>query len=109
MSDQPRLPRVEPDRAAEEVRPTFDAFMRERGKVPNLYRIAAHAPRITSRLAALQTAVMGPGEVPVLLKELLSARLAHQPVRLLTGVPHCPGRAAGRDTGATRRGSRRVV
>lgn len=77
MSDQPRLTRVEPESASEEVRPTFDAFVRERGKVPNLYRVAAHSPRITARLAALQTAVMGPGEVPVLLKELLSVRVSH--------------------------------
>jgi alkylhydroperoxidase family enzyme len=77
MSDQPRLPRIEPDQAAEEVQPTFDAFLKERGKVPNLYRVAAHAPQIASRLAALQAAVMGPGEVPVLLKELLSVRVSH--------------------------------
>jgi alkylhydroperoxidase family enzyme len=77
MSDDPRLPRVEPDEAAEEVRPTFDAFLRERGKVPNLYRVAAHAPRIAARLAALQAAVMGPADVPVLLKELLSVRVSH--------------------------------
>lgn len=77
MSHEPRLSRVAPDETAEEVRPTFDAFMRERGKVPNLYRIAAHAPRIAARLAALQSAVMGPGDVPVLLKELLSVRVSH--------------------------------
>ena len=77
MSDEPRLSRVAPDEAAEEVRPTFETFMRERGKVQNLYRIAAHAPRIASRLAELQSAVMGPGEVPVLLKELLSVRVSH--------------------------------
>ena len=78
MSDhEPRLPRIEPDAAPEEVRPTFDAFIRERGKVPNLFRVAAHAPVITSKLAALQAAVMGPGEVPVLLKELLSTRVSH--------------------------------
>lgn len=77
MTDQPRLSRVDPAHAAEEVRPTFDAFMRERGKVPNLYRVAAHAPRIASSLAALQAAVMGPAEVPVLLKELLSVRVSH--------------------------------
>jgi alkylhydroperoxidase family enzyme len=77
MTDQPRLSRVDPEHAAEEVRPTFEAFMRERGKVPNLYRVAAHAPRIASSLAALQAAVMGPAEVPVLLKELLSVRVSH--------------------------------
>jgi alkylhydroperoxidase family enzyme len=77
MSDEPRLPRLDVASAPEAVRPTFDAFMKERGKVPNLYRVAAHAPHITSRLAALQAAVMGPGEVPVLLKELLSTRVSH--------------------------------
>ena len=77
MSEQPRLTRVEAESAPEEVRPTFDTFMRERGKVPNLYRIAAHAPGIATRLAALQSAVMGNGEVPVLLKELLSVRVSH--------------------------------
>jgi alkylhydroperoxidase family enzyme len=77
MSEEPRLPRIDPAAAPAEVRPTFDAFMRERGKVPNLYRVAAHAPGIATRLAALQSEVMGPGQVPVLLKELLSTRVSH--------------------------------
>jgi alkylhydroperoxidase family enzyme len=77
MNDEARVSRVEPESAPEEVRPTFEAFIRERGKVPNLYRVAAHAPKISARLAALQSAVMGPGEVPVLLKELLSTRVSH--------------------------------
>lgn len=77
MSDEPRLPRIAADQAPEAVRSTFDAFIRARGKVPNLYRVAAHSPKIASQLAALQQAVMGPGEVPVLLKELLSTRVSH--------------------------------
>lgn len=77
MSEEPRLPRVEPDAAPDALRPTFDAYIRERGKVPNLFRVAAHAPNITAKLAALQGAVMGQGEVPVLLKELLSTRVSH--------------------------------
>lgn len=77
MTDEPRLPRFDADTAPDEVKPTFDAYVRERGKVPNLFRVAAHAPHITTKLAALQAAVMGPGEVPVLLKELLSTRVSH--------------------------------
>lgn len=77
MSDEARLPRIDPEAAPEEVKSTFDAFIRDRGKVPNLFRVAAHVPKITSRLAALQGAVMGPGDVPVLLKELLSTRVSH--------------------------------
>ena len=77
MSDEPRLPRIDADAAPDEVRPTFDAFIAQRGKVPNLFRVAAHAPRFTARLAALNAEVMGAGQVPVLLKELLSARVSH--------------------------------
>ena len=77
MSDEPRLPRVDVDEAPAEVRPTFDAFVRQRGKVPNLFRVAAHAPRVAAKLAALNDEVMGPGEVPVLLKELLATRVSH--------------------------------
>ena len=77
MSEEPRIPRIDASDAPEAVRPTFDAYIRERGKVPNLFRVAAHAPEITTRLAALQSAVMGQGEVPILLKELLSTRVSH--------------------------------
>ena len=77
MSDEPRLPRIDPAAAPDAVRPTFDAFVKARGKVPNLYRVAAHSPTIAARLAALQDAVMGPGDVPILLKELLSTRVSH--------------------------------
>lgn len=77
MTHEARVTRIDPSSAPDAVRPTFDAFIAERGKVPNLYRVAAHAPVIATRLAALQGAVMGPGEVPVLLKELLSTRVSH--------------------------------
>jgi alkylhydroperoxidase family enzyme len=77
MSEEPRLPRLDVEDAPPEVRATFDGFIRERGKVPNLFRVAAHVPRFAARLAALNAEVMGPGEVPVLLKELLSTRVSH--------------------------------
>jgi alkylhydroperoxidase family enzyme len=77
MSEEPRLPRIDVEDAPSEVRATFETFLRERGTVPNLFRVAAHVPRFAARLAALNTEVMGPGEVPVLLKELLSTRVSH--------------------------------
>jgi alkylhydroperoxidase family enzyme len=75
--EEARLPRIAAEDAPDAVRPTFDAFIAERGKVPNLFRVAAHVPEMTARLAALNKVVMGPGEVPVLLKELLSTRVSH--------------------------------
>ena len=77
MTDASRLPGIDPATAPDEVRPTFDAYVRERGKVPNLFRVAGNHPRITVKLAALQAEVMGPGEVAVVLKELLATRVSH--------------------------------
>jgi alkylhydroperoxidase family enzyme len=77
MSEEPRLPRTSVDDAPDTVRPTFESFIRERGKVPNLFLVAGHVPRIAARLAALNAEVMGQGDVPVLLKELLSTRVSH--------------------------------
>jgi alkylhydroperoxidase family enzyme len=71
-----RVAPVEPVNAPEVVRPTFDAFVRERGKVPNLFRSLAHNPEVMRSLADHLRVVMGEGTVPVLLKELLSVRVS---------------------------------
>jgi alkylhydroperoxidase family enzyme len=71
-----RLPRLTAREADASVRPLFDAFQRERGVVPNLFRVAAHRPEIVRTLRDHMQAVMGPGAVPVLLKELLSVRVS---------------------------------
>lgn len=72
-----RLPRLGPDDAAGGMREVFARFMRERGRIPNLFRVAAHRPAIGETLAAHMSAVMGPGTVDVRLKELLSIRVSH--------------------------------
>lgn len=72
-----RIEPIDPQTPASELRPTFDAFIAERGKVPNLFRIAAHNPDVMRTLADHLRVVMGPGTVPILLKELLSVRVSH--------------------------------
>lgn len=74
--EESRLPRLTADEAGASAAPVFDAFVRERGVVPNLFRVAAHRPEILRTLREHMVAVMGPGEVPVLLKELLSVRVS---------------------------------
>ncbi len=76
MEREPRITRLDPSTAEGAVREVFDAFMRERGKVPNLFRVAAHHPQIMKATRAHMDAIMGPGEVDVLLKELLSVRVS---------------------------------
>ena len=76
MEREPRVPRLDRENVAEPVRQVFDAFVRERGKVPNLFRVAAHRPEIMSTLRAHMNAVMEPGTVDVLLKELIAVRVS---------------------------------
>jgi alkylhydroperoxidase family enzyme len=76
MEREPRVPRLDRDAVDAPVREVFDAFVRERGKVPNLFRIAAHRPDIVATLRAHMNAVMGPGTVDVLLKELVAIRVS---------------------------------
>ncbi len=75
-SDSPRVPLPALEDATPDVHKLFDAFMRERGNVPNLFRAASLRPPIVLTLFAHLRAVTGPGEVPVLLKELLTVRVS---------------------------------
>jgi hypothetical protein len=77
MTNGPRLPLLGPDDVPADVHRLFDAFVRERGNIPNLFRIAAHRAPIVTTLFAHMRAVMGPGEVSTLLKELLAVRVSH--------------------------------
>lgn len=76
MTDEARLPRLTRDEVDASVRPVFEAFIEQRGRVPNLFRIAAHRPRLVTSLHSHMQAVMGPGAVDRLLKELLSVRVS---------------------------------
>ena len=58
------------------LRESFQRLIEERGKVPNLFRVAARRPAIAHTLAEHMRAVMGPGDVDPLLKELLSVRVS---------------------------------
>lgn len=76
---EPRVERVDAEQAMrsdEALRAPFQRFIAERGKVPNLFRVAAHRPAIARTLSDHMRAVMGNGDVPVLLKELLSVRVS---------------------------------
>ncbi len=77
MSDEARLPRLEPDEVSGALRHLFDTFLRERGNVPNLFRVAAHRPEIAETLHAHMRSVMSSGEIASLTKELVALRVSH--------------------------------
>ena len=76
---EPRITRVDAAEAMQRepvLRDSFQRFIDERGKVPNLFRVAARRPQIARTLADHMRAVMDSGDVPSVLKELLSVRVS---------------------------------
>jgi alkylhydroperoxidase family enzyme len=76
---EPRIARLDADEAMRTeptLRESYQRFIDERGKVPNLFRIAGHRADISRTLAAHMRAVMEEGDVSRLLKELLSVRVS---------------------------------
>jgi len=71
-----RIGRLRLDQVGADVRELFEAFLEERGNIPNMFRTAAQSPAILTTMLAHFRAVMGPGTVPVPLKEMLAVRVS---------------------------------
>ncbi len=76
-SAMPRLTKVSTDQPPSELLSEFDAFLRERGNVPNMFRTAAHRPEIMKTMTAHFRAVMNTGTVAKKLKEMVAVRVSH--------------------------------
>ncbi|PYV31320.1 MAG: hypothetical protein DMG22_17310 [Acidobacteria bacterium] len=72
-----RLTRLSTDQPSAETRAEFEAFLKERGKVPNMFRTAAHRPEIMRTMTAHFRAVMNTGTVGKKLKEMVAVRVSH--------------------------------
>ncbi len=72
----PRLRPLDPSEVSPKARALFDAFLRERGNVPNMFRTLAHVPALLETAFAHFRAVMAPGAVPVRTKELVALRVS---------------------------------
>jgi uncharacterized peroxidase-related enzyme len=73
---KPRLRPLAREEADGSVHADFDAFVKARGKVPNLFGTLARRPALMRAVAALLREAMAPGEVPVRLKELVALRVS---------------------------------
>jgi len=71
-----RIRRLSPDDVDPRTAALLKAFLEERGNIPNMFRTVAHRPPILASLLAHFRSVMGPGSVPVALKELLVVRVS---------------------------------
>lgn len=71
-----RISRPSIDQVSAGIRGMFEKFLAERGNIPNMFRTVAHRPEIMTTLTAHFRAVLGPGTVPVGLKEMLAVRVS---------------------------------
>jgi hypothetical protein len=73
--DRPRLRALEPDEAPE-MKDIFDAFLKERGDVPNMFRTLARRAEHMRTMFDHFRIVMREGAVSPLLKEFISVRVS---------------------------------
>jgi len=67
-----RLTKLTKDQVSDEVREKFVEIGRQRGNVPNMFRVYAHRPAILKTMMAHMDAVTNSGTVPAKTKELLA-------------------------------------
>ncbi len=71
-----RLPTIEPGNAPAGVKSVYDAFIRERGAVPNMFKTLAHRPEILTSVTAAFKAILTTGTVPLKTKEMVGVAVS---------------------------------
>lgn len=80
----PRVSRVGRSQAQGAVKDAFERKIAERGNIPNMYRVFAHRPWILTTMDAHFAAVMGSGNLPLKLREMLALQTS-----LANGSHYC--------------------
>jgi len=80
----PRLNTLARSEAHPSIHPDYDAFLKARGNVPNLFATLARRPGVMRAAAALLREVLAPGEVTVRVKELVALRVSR-----INGCDYC--------------------
>jgi AhpD family alkylhydroperoxidase len=74
-----RIPLLEPDMLADvgpELTALYDALLKQRGVVPNMFKTVAHVPVLAIGFAALLKPLLGDGALPGWYKELVATRVS---------------------------------
>ncbi len=72
----PRIPLLERDQVTPEVADIYDALLKTRGVVPNMFKTLAHAPALALATAGYLKALLSDGALPGFYKELIATRLS---------------------------------
>ena len=75
-AESPRIPLLERDQVTPEVANVYDALLKTRGVVPNMFKTLAHTPALALATAAYLKALLSDGALPGFYKELIAMRLS---------------------------------
>lgn len=73
---KPRIPLLERDQVTPEVANVYDALLKSRGVVPNMFKTLAHTPALALATAGYLKALLSDGALPGNYKELIAMRLS---------------------------------
>ena len=73
---KPRIPLLERDQVTPEVASVYDALLKTRGVVPNMFKTLAHTPALALATAGYLKALLSDGALPGFYKELIATRLS---------------------------------
>ncbi len=79
MSDKSvttRVPLLERDQVSPEIATVYDALLKQRGVVPNMFKTLAHTPGLALGVAGFLKSLLSDGALPGWYKELVATRLS---------------------------------
>jgi len=72
----PRIPLLEREQVSSEVAAVYDALLKQRGVVPNMFKTLAHTPALAIAMAGFLKALLGDSALPGWYKELVAIRIS---------------------------------
>lgn len=76
LDTKTRIPLLERDEVPPELGVIYDALLKQRGVVPNMFKTIAHTPALAAGIAALLKPLLSDGALPGWYKELIATRMS---------------------------------
>src|SRR5260370_13156349 len=71
-----RIPLLARDQVSPEIAAVYDALLKQRGVVPNMFKTLAHTPGLALAIAGFLKSLLSDGALPGWYKELVATRLS---------------------------------
>jgi alkylhydroperoxidase family enzyme len=74
--DSTRIPLLERDQVSPDIATIYDALLKQRGVVPNMFKTLAHTPALAQGIAGFLKSLLSDAALPGWYKELVATRLS---------------------------------